>query len=359
VSYGPSKLQRAVSGVVGPIAVGIQRLPDGVLRRLAGPRPEIEGQQPSPGLALICRLSTPLVDHALAHPSQVWRFGIDLFAGSMTHGAAKTSARDVEMAGMGGRLYEPESSEDAPLLVFFHGGGFTFASVAGHEGTCGFLAAETGARILSVEYPLSPEHPSPAAHRAAASIWRWVIDHAKELGADPEAICVGGDSAGGNLAASIGYGEAGLSRRPAGVVMLYPICDLFTEDRSTESFGEGLLITREGLRNISRNYVPGRDPEGPYAICSAPVPAGAPPCFIGLAGMDPQRDQGKRFARHLEDSGVEVELSSYDNVVHGYATLLVVPDCLAATRDAAARIRELLARSRSGASGAARPAVGA
>ena len=304
---------------------------------------------------MICRLSTPIVDRALARPSRTWRFAIDLFAGSMTHGAATTAARDVQMpgTGFGGRLYEPDTDGDAPLLLFFHGGGFTFASVAGHDGTCSFLAAETGARILSVDYPLAPEHPSPAAHDAATAIWRWVIDNAEMLGTDPEAIWVGGDSAGGNLAAWIGYGEGSGLRRPAGVVMLYPICDLFAEDGSTEAFAEGLILTKQGLKSISQNYVPSGDHDGPHAVCSAPVPSGAPPCFIGLGGMDPQRDQGVRLARHLEEGGVDVELAAYDDVVHGYATLLVVPDCLAATRDAAGRIRRLLS------SGAARPAVGA
>jgi acetyl esterase/lipase len=360
VAVGPTRLQRVVSAVAGPMAVAIQRLPDRVLRRLAGPRPEIERQRLSPGLALICRLSTPIVDHALADPSPRWRFGIDLFAGSMTHGTAKVEARDVEMPGIGfgARLYDPDPGTDGPLVLYFHGGGFCFSSVAGHEGTCAFLSAETGARILSVNFPLAPEHPSPAAHDAATAIWRWVIESADALGTRPEAIWVGGDSAGGNLAAWIGYGETGLPR-PAGGFMLYPVADVFAEDPSTESFAEGLLLTGRGLANISSNYVPDGKRDGPHAICFAPVPADAPPCFIGVAGMDPLRDQGVRLARHLEQGGAEVELAVYDDVIHGYATLLVVPDCMAATRDAAGRIRRLLSRAPLGATGAESPAVGA
>jgi acetyl esterase len=226
------------------------------------------------------------------------------------------------------------------LLVFFHGGGFIFGRVAGHEGTCSYLADRARVRILSVEYPLAPEHPAPAAHDTAAAAWRWIVDHAADFNADPSTIGVGGDSAGGNLAAYVAYGDHG-HPRPTFAFMIYPVTDLHADDPSVHAFPRGLLLTQRGLRAIARHYATPDAAHPPHAVTTNPVPADAPRAFIGVAGMDPLRDQGIRLAEHLKGAGVNVELARYDNVVHGYATMLVVPECLSATNDAADALRRL------------------
>jgi acetyl esterase len=303
----------------------------------------IDGQRLEPGLALLCRASTPIVNTALERPTKLKRTVIDLFAGSMTHGAPTgLPARDLQLGDTVGRLYEPRGIDaDAPLLVFFHGGGFVFGHVAGHEGTCSYLADRARIRILSVEYPLAPEHPAPAAHDTAAAAWRWIVDHAADLNVDPIRIGVGGDSAGANLAAYLAYGDHG-HRRPRCAFMIYPVTDLHADDPSVQAFPTGLLLTDRGLKAIARHY--GGSDRHPEAVTANPVPSDAPPAFIGVAGMDPLRDQGVRLAEHLREGGAQVHLARYDNIVHGFATMLVVPECRRATDSAADALHRLIHR---------------
>ena len=336
----PSPVQRRVSRAAGPLTAALMRAPDALVSPLAGPRPTIDGQRLKPGLALVCRASTPIVNSALERPTRLKRAAIDLFAGSMTYGApTDVPARDLQVGATVGRLYEPRGA--TALLVFFHGGGFIFSRVAGHEGTCAYLAARAGVRILSVEYPKAPEHPAPAAHDTAAAAWRWALDNAGELKADPATIGVGGDSAGGNLAAYVAYGDHG-HLRPRYAFMIYPVADLHADDPSVHAFPTGLLLTQRGLKAIAKHYAP-REPvqHRPDAVTSNPIPPGAPPAFVGVAGMDPLRDQGVRLAEHLKAGGAHVQLARYDNVVHGYATMLVVPECMRATADTASALRRL------------------
>jgi acetyl esterase len=345
-SIGPSTASKAIGRIAGPVVAGTVALPDAILGPLAGARPTIEGQRVSPALGVICRFSSSIVDAALTKPSALRRATIDLFAGAMTYGAGgPVPTRDVELAGTGldGRLYTPEGfGDEAPLVLFFHGGGFVFGSAAGHEGTCAYLAQQAQLKVLSVNYPLAPEHPSPAAHDAAVAAWSWVVEHAGELGVCTERIAVGGDSAGGNLAAFVAYG-AHDARRPAGAFLLYPVTDLYADDPSTHAFARGLLLTRKAVMAIPGHYEPaGPTTAAPHAVATVAVPDGAPPAFIGVAGMDPLRDQGVRLAEHLRRHGVEVELARYDGVVHGFATLLVVDECRRATDAAASGLRRLL-----------------
>ena len=338
---GPTASQRAVSAIAGPLTAALMKAPPRVLAPLAGPRPVIEGQRLEPGLALLGRASTPIVTLALERPTAIRRAIINLFAGSMSHGApTDVPARDLQVGPTVGRLYEPAGlGPHPPLLVFFHGGGFVFSSVAGEDGTCAYLADRARIKILSVEYPLAPEHPAPAAHDAAAKAWAWVLDHASELGAVEDRLSVGGDSAGGNLAAYVAYGDHGY-QRPEAAFLIYPVTDLHADDPSVHTFPTGLLLTQRGLNAIAKHY--DGSTRHPEAITINPVPADAPPAFIGVAGMDPLRDQGIRFAEHLRNAGVQVQLARYDNVVHGFATMLVVPECLRATESAAASLSRML-----------------
>ena len=260
---GPTPTERAIARVAGPLTAGLMKLPPAVLSPLAGRRPLIDGQRLEPGLALLCRASTPIVNTALERPTKLKRTAIDLFAGTMTHGAPTAlQARDLQLGDTVGRLYQPPgTAADAPLLVFFHGGGFIFGRVAGHEGTCSYLADRARIRILSVEYPLAPEHPGPAAHDTAAKAWRWILDNAEQLQIDPARIGIGGDSAGGNLAAYVAYGDHG-HPRPRCAFLIYPVTDLHADDPSVHAFPAGLLLTQRGLRAIERHYGGGaRHPE--------------------------------------------------------------------------------------------------
>ena len=154
------------------------------------------------------------------------------------------SVRSLEVADLPARLYVPEGAPAVgPLLVFFHGGGFWCGDLDTHDSICRFLAKQAGVRVLSVAYRLAPEHAFPAAHDDAAAAYAWTVEHAAELGADPARLGVGGDSAGGNLAAGVAI-EAARHGWPCAVQLLvYPATQAGRETRSAELFARGFYLT--------------------------------------------------------------------------------------------------------------------
>jgi acetyl esterase len=159
-----------------------------------------------------------------------------------THIAVPTS--DLTIPGsdspLRARHYRPLAGT-APLLVFFHGGGFVVGDIESHDGLCRMICRDAAVHVLSVDYRLAPEHKAPAAVDDCVAVYRWALEHAADLGADPCRIGVGGDSAGGNLAALVALRsrDEGI-RQPAVQVLLYPVVDLSAETRSRTLFSEGL-----------------------------------------------------------------------------------------------------------------------
>jgi acetyl esterase len=196
-------------------------------------------------------------------------------------------------------------------------------------------------RVLSVDYRLAPEAKFPAAVDDGLAAFAWAREHASELGADPDRIAVGGDSAGGNLSAVVAQLA---DPRPALAVLIYPACDFSTKRRSYELFGEGFLLTERNMDWYREHYLPDEDAaRDPHA---SPLLAedlgGMPRTHLAIAGFDPLRDEGLAYGRRLEEAGVEVDLAVHEGLLHGFANMTGVSrTSTAAMRRAAEALKTL------------------
>jgi acetyl esterase/lipase len=233
--------------------------------------------------------------------------------------------RGVDAGGVPARLYvPPEAPTPSPLLVYFHGGGHVVGDLESHDPVCRFLAREAGVRVLSVDYRLAPEHPFPAAVDDALAAFRGVVAQAAGLGADPARIAVGGDSAGGNLAAVTAQLAAADDVPPVFQLLIYPVCDYTREWPSYARFADGFFLTRAEMRWYRGHYLPDdADASDPRASPLAREDlSGLAPAYLTTAGFDPLRDEGEEYARRLRAAGVPVTLRRQAGTVHGFASML-------------------------------------
>jgi acetyl esterase len=223
------------------------------------------------------------------------------------------------------RVYRPAvaDTEALPILVYAHGGGFVFCDLDSHDGLCRSFANMIPAVVVSVGYRLAPEHRWPAAAEDVYTATQWVVRNALELGGDSERIVVGGDSAGGNLAAVtalMARDRGGPSL--AAQLLLYPVIAADFETESYWVFGKGYYNPRPALQWYWDQYVPSAaDRKHPYA---SPLNAdlhGLPPAVVVIAGHDPLRDGGIAFGNALEAAGVTTVQRHYDGGVHGFMTM--------------------------------------
>jgi acetyl esterase len=236
---------------------------------------------------------------------------------------------------IGGRLYVPEREGEQPggaripggLLVYFHGGGFVVGDLETHDNLCRFLAQQAGMRVMAVDYRLAPEHRFPAAIDDALAAFRFAVEHADELGIDPARVAVGGDSAGGNLAAGVArLAAAGNGHAPAFQLLFYPWLDLAGKRASYQLFGEGFYLTEADLDWYRRHYIAdegdARDPR-----CSPMLAedlAGSAPAYVVTAGFDPLRDEGEDYAERLRAAGVRVALRRHSGLIHGFVNTVQI-----------------------------------
>jgi acetyl esterase len=222
------------------------------------------------------------------------------------------------------RHYRPAVVGAAPLLVFFHGGGFVVGDIESHDGLCRMIG-DAAIHVLSVDYRLAPEHKAPAAVDDCVAAYRWALGHAAELGADPSRIGVGGDSAGGNLAALVALRsrDEGIPQ-PALQVLLYPSLDLSAETRSRTLFSEGFFVSKLDSDWFRELYLGGTDLAADDARVS-PLKAadlsGLAPALVLTAGFDPLRDEGNEYAAALRSAGVTVDHRQFDALTHGFASI--------------------------------------
>ncbi|SPM34519.1 Acetyl esterase/lipase, partial [Mycobacterium rhizamassiliense] len=223
------------------------------------------------------------------------------------------------------RHYLPTIAGPAPLLVFFHGGGFVVGDIESHDGLCRMICRDAGIHVLSVDYRLAPEHKAPAAVDDCFAAYRWALGHAADLGADPSRIGVGGDSAGGNLAALVALRsrDEGI-RQPALQVLLYPVLDLCEETRSRTLFSDGFFLSRQDRDWFTELYLGGTGLAADDARVS-PLKAadlsGLAPALVLTGGFDPLRDEGNEYAAALRSAGVSVDHRQFDALTHGFASL--------------------------------------
>jgi acetyl esterase len=226
--------------------------------------------------------------------------------------------------------------------VFFHGGAFVYGDLDTHEKTCRFLAERAGVQVLAVDYRLAPEHAFPAAHDDALAAYHWALDHLEDLGVAPDRVAVGGDSAGGNLAAAVALAAAQDGLPLAFQLLVYPACEnAARETRSSRIFAEGFYLTREFMAIGTESYTPDpadrADPR--MSPLRAAIPAGLAPAYVATAGFDPLRDEGEAYAQRLADAGVAVEVRRFPDQIHGFFNLLLAPRSRAAVEEIAEALR--------------------
>lgn len=244
------------------------------------------------------------------------------------------------------RVYRPATEEAAPpVVVFFHGGGFAMGDLDTHDGDCRRHAAAAGAVVVAVDYRLAPEHPYPAAVEDAWAALTWVAGHGADLAADISRLAVAGDSAGGNLAAVMTQRARDRGGPPIAFALLwYPVT---MQDLSLPSVTENAhapILDRAAMVGLSRWYAGElTEPVPELAPGRSTDLTGLPPAYIAVAGHDPLRDDGIRYAELLTAAGVSVDLHNAETLVHGYLGYAgVVPEATAATdRGLAALARAL------------------
>jgi acetyl esterase len=230
------------------------------------------------------------------------------------------SVRDLQVGEIPARLYVPRAGSDA-LLVYLHGGGWVVGDIESHDSTCRVLAEKAGVRVLSLDYRLAPEHPFPAGYDDCIAAYRWVVAHAAELGADPSRLAVGGDSAGGNLAAAVALQAAEEGLPLAFQLLIYPATNPKAGTESHRLFRNGFFLTGKFMDRATADYAPTAeklaDPR--HAVIGAAIPAGLAPAYVCTAGFDPLRDEGEAYADKLAAAGVEVEYECFTGLIHGFA----------------------------------------
>ncbi|CAB4614052.1 unannotated protein [freshwater metagenome] len=227
--------------------------------------------------------------------------------------------RDVSAGGVPSRLYRPNADKNLGLLVFYHGGGWVIGGLDSHDSVCRSLANRMGHAVLSVDYRLAPENPFPAAVEDAMCSLRWAYENADELGINPDRIAVGGDSAGGNLAAIVSQ------QRPVPLVfqmLIYPATDMTATFPSHVENAAGPVLTKQAMEWFTNHYMPaGADKKDPLAsphFAPDSLLKGAPPALIITAELDPLRDEGEEYGRRLIANGVTASVVRYNGMFHSF-----------------------------------------
>jgi acetyl esterase len=326
-------------------------LPAPVQLLLAGGRPlRLDGQVLEPEVQLLLRAFALLGEHSLdkgtvEEARQTTRANAALVAPGTP--LPMSAVEDLTAGGLPARLYVPPGvGEPSPLLVYFHGGGFVCGDLDTHDSACRFLAREAALRVLSVDYRMAPEHPFPVPVEDGLEAFRFAVREAEHLGADPARIAVGGDSAGGNLAASLALLAREERPAPAFQLLIYPVTDWSRKSRSYRLFHEGFFLTEADMDWYRERFLEADgDAHDPRA---SPLLAddlgGVAPACVAVAGFDPLRDEGIAYAERLEEAGVPVSLRVYWGLVHGFVNATAVGRSpVAAMREIAADLRRGLA----------------
>lgn len=263
------------------------------------------------------------------------------------------SVRDLQAAGPAGpiplRLYRPLGSSAAqalPVLVYYHGGGWVIGDLDTHDVLCRELCNGAGCAVAAVDYRLAPEHRFPAAVDDAVAALQWVHDQAAELQLDPARIAVGGDSAGGNLAAVVA-----IAARDAGHVglrlqlLIYPATDQRRGAPSHETNGQGYMLTRDSIAYYHDHYLV--DSRHDLDWRASPLLCedlrGLPAALVLTAGYDPLRDEGLQYAQRLSDAGVRSTLVCFERQIHGFILMgRVLDEANDAVQMCAAQLRRAL-----------------
>ncbi|KQT10470.1 alpha/beta hydrolase [Ramlibacter sp. Leaf400] len=262
-------------------------------------------------------------------------------------------ARDLAAPGPGGeiplRLYRPMGASAAqvlPVLVYYHGGGWVIGNRDSHDVLCRQLANGSGCAVVSVDYRMGPENRFPAAVDDAIAATRWVHANAAQLKLDPARLAVGGDSAGGNLAAVVALEARDRGGLPiAFQLLIYPATDQRRGWPSHQTNGQGYLLTRDSITYFHDHYID--DPKHDLDWRASPLlhedHSKLPPAFVLIAGYDPLRDEGLAYAQKLTEAGSRAALVNFERQIHGFITMgRVIDEAIVAVQLCAAQLREAL-----------------
>lgn len=230
-------------------------------------------------------------------------------------------------AGIKARQYMPSQTSEKPagLFVYFHGGGWVFGDLEGHDALCQTLANELQMPVVSVDYRLAPEHPFPTPMQDCFDALCWCAENAEQLGADGKRLVVGGDSAGGNLAAAVSIASrSGDGPEISAQVLYYPVTDRNFDRASYSENESGYLLTKKGMMYFWDSYL--RDDDDANDPLAAPLQApdlsNLPAAFVLTAAYDPLRDEGIAYAEALVAAGNKVSRVQHDDQVHGFVSMI-------------------------------------
>jgi acetyl esterase len=232
-----------------------------------------------------------------------------------------------------------------PAIVYYHGGGWVVGDLDTHDACCRVIADVSGCMVVAVDYRLAPEHPFPAAVEDAIAAYRWTQENTAELGIATGRVGVMGDSAGGNLAAVVAQEVRGLDvPPPVAQGLVYPATDARMVERSHELFAEGFFLTRDDMEWYRGHYLP--DPSDWSDPVASPLLredlSELPSAMVVTAGFDPLRDEGNLYAARLRDAGIDVRWRCYDDMVHGFFGMGILPDGMALITEVCATMGELM-----------------
>ncbi|CAN5741793.1 alpha/beta hydrolase [soil metagenome] len=284
-------------------------------------------------------------DQQLSEARDGWRT-LSVIAGAVEEVASVADRAIPGPAGdIGVRVYRPADPSGA-VLVWFHGGGWVLGDLESADANCRALANRSGAVVVSVDYRLAPEHPSPAGFDDCLAATSWVAARGADLGVDPARLAVGGDSAGANLAALVAIAARHLGAPVVRFQLLvYPVTDLTMGHPSIEENADGYLLTAATMRWFTESHLAGTDPADP-SVSPLLVDdlSGLPPALVMTAGFDPLRDEGDAYAARLAYAGVAVDHTRYDTMIHGFFGMTALFEVARAAMDrAGATLRDSLA----------------
>jgi acetyl esterase len=342
--------------VAGLTLRGMPHVPDAVKRLLLGGRTiTIDGNtlDVTVQLMLAGQRALGLDGLVAADDVRASRTQLDLLADSFRRRIPVAGVTDLMVSGAAGPIkarHYRTNEPDAPLLVFYHGGGHAIGSIDSHDDLCREICRTGGMHVLSVDYRLAPEHKAPAGSDDAYAAYLWAREHAAELGADPRRVAVGGDSAGGNLSAVVSQmARDNGAPLPALQLLFYPVVDHSCQSRSRTLFASGFFLTRHDMDWFTAQFLDGAsvgaDDPRVSPLLAADL-SGLSPALVATAGFDPLRDEGRRYAEALRAAGTPVDYREYGSLVHGFANFFPLGGASAtATADVISAARAHLTRA--------------
>lgn len=351
----PSRKDTIVNAAAGLTLRALPRIPDPVKRALLGGRSiTIDGNTLDTTLQLMLAGQKAAGIDGLVSSDDVniARRQLEALSASFRQNIPVAGVSDLSIPGPAGDIparHYRSDAENAPLLVFYHGGGQVIGNLDTHDDLCRHICRVGDVHVLSVDYRLAPEHKAPAGTDDAYAAFAWALENAAELGADPRRVAVGGDSAGGNQAALVCLrARAEGTRLPVLQLLFYPVTDYSSETRSKTLFAEGFFLTKRDLDWFHAHYLDGAavEPSDPrVSPLRADDLSGLPPALVLTAGFDPLRDEGRQYAEAMRAAGVPVDYREFGSLVHAFANFFPLGgDSTTAMAESISAMRAHLAR---------------